>query len=292
MKVLVTGATGYLGSILVDFLRRGVDQPPEVLGLGSNDLDVRDSLAVQRIVCDFSPHYVFHLAAKADTEWCEDHFEEAVETNVVGSLNVVRAGLDVGARVVYFSSACIYPTNTRRHTEAGPIDGLCKYTATKVMAEQALSPHAWDILIVRMRQPFSNHLSQRNLLQKLASYSSFIDEQNSMSHVEESLPVVWRLALRPNVTGPVNIVNEGAVTPLWIARKIKEMIDPGKLIYQMSYGTLLQKVRAVRVNSLVDTTRLNCLGFRLKPVVRAIDDCLREPCSLGEFPWNKARPRK
>jgi len=285
---LVTGGSGYIGSIVTDFLKRRADLP-EVYSYGSRELDVTDRAAVADRVGAAKPDVVFHLAAKADTNWCEEHFEEARKVNVDGSVNVVEQGLAHGASVVYFSSACLYPDNSKYYAEQDTMSALCRYTETKLMAEQALHPYAARILNIRMRQPFSNHRHPRNLLQKLASYSEFIDEPNSMSHLEECIPVIWDLC-QMGAVGPYNMTNEGHTTPLRIARMIQQHWNPAMSIESISYAELLEKVSAPRVNSLVDCAKLNAKGPRLSPVEEAILDCLLNPCELAHYDWTRGLP--
>jgi dTDP-4-dehydrorhamnose reductase len=282
-KAVVTGGTGYIGSVMTDFLRRGAGVRG-VLPLGSADLDIIDRVSVVAFMQREKPDVVIHLAAKAETDWVETHFEEALRVNVDGAVNVVRAALDVGARVAYFSSACLYPDNRKPHGESSLMAALCKYTETKLQAERALASYAQRVLIVRMRQPFSNHRHPRNLLEKLARCTAFIDEPNSMTHLEEGLPIVWRL-LQDGVAGPINITNQGWTTPYRIAMLIREHLRPEMTAARISYDELLAQVVAVRVNSLVDNARLQGLGHRLKPVEDAVVDCLLHACSLGEFDW-------
>ena len=284
-RAVVTGGTGYVGSVLTDFLRRGA-QLDHVASLCSADADVRDANAVRAMIERERPDVIFHLAAKADTDGCEGAFDEARAVNVDGSVNVVSAGLNAGCRVVYFSSACLYPDNTKAYDEAGPLVALCRYTETKLEAERALDPFADRILIVRLRQPFSNHQHSRNLLAKLASYTKFIDEPNSMTHLEEAVPVIWTLA-QSGACGPVNITNEGWSTPLRIAEMIRDRKQPNMSVSKMSYDELLAVVAAPRVNALVDCSRLHALGHRLRPVAEALEDALTRPCELGEFDWER-----
>lgn len=243
-----------------------------------------DAAQVARALGHYEPDVVFHLAAKADTDWCERNFEQARRVNVGGTLNVVRAALERGAQVVYFSSACLYPDNAKQHAEQDRMEALCRYTETKLEAERALEPFADRVLTIRMRQPFSNHCHPRNLLQKLASYTQFIDEPNSMSHVEECVPVIWELSIAGE-TGPYNMTNPGWTTPLRIARLIREHWNPDMDIAEISYEQLLEQVEAPRVNALVDCSKLERLGFRLRPVEEAVVDCLRNPCEPGEYDW-------
>ena len=287
-SALITGGTGYIGSITADFLKRGV-RLENVWPLGSSDLDVANRDSVRECLEELEPEVVFHLAAKADTDWCEEHFEEAKRVNVDGSLHVVQESIEREIPVVYFSSACLYPDNSNAYSEKDELKAFCRYTETKLLAEQELEPYADRILIIRMRQPFSNHLHPRNLLQKLASYSDFIDEPNSMSHLEECLPVVWRL-IEAGQKGPWNITNEGWTTPLRIARLIQQYWNPDMQIGEISYHELLERVDAVRVNSLVDCSKLKNEGYELAPVENAIVDCLQNSCRAGEYDWARTEP--
>lgn len=280
---MITGGTGYIGSLFHDFLTRGVGVP-QVRAPGSRDLDVTDMDAVAKAIRDIRPQVILHLAAKADTDWCEAHFPEALRVNVQGSLNVVRIGLDAGATVVYFSSGCLYPTNHKAHAENDEMKALCRYTETKLQAEAAVRPYADEILNIRMRQPFSNHRNPRNLLEKLARYRQWIDEPNSMSHLEECIPIIWALSLR-NVKGPLNMTNSGWTTPYRIAQLIERHCRPGMVVERIGYEELLRSLKAVRVNSLVDCGRLASLGYRLMSVEEAIVDALTHPCNLGEYSW-------
>lgn len=268
---------------MTDFLNRGAGLP-QVCSYGSRELEVTDREAVAASIAQAKPDVIFHLAAKAETDWCEDNFEEAKRVNVEGSLNVVQEGLACGARVVYFSSACLYPDNSKYYCEQDAMQAFCRYTESKLLAEQKLRPYADQVLIIRMRQPFSNHRHRRNLVQKLASYTEFIDEPNSMSHLEECVPIIWELC-RMGETGPYNMTNEGWTTPLRIAQLIKQHWRPEMSTRSIGYEELLGKVKAHRVNSLVDCSKLKAKGFALAPVEEAVVDCLTNPCKLGEYHW-------
>ncbi len=287
-SALVTGGSGYIGSLMTDYLDRFLGLP-RVRSYGSADLDVCDRGAVADQLDSDRPRVVFHAAAKAGTDWCEAHYSEAWSVNVGGTVNVVEECLSRDIQVVYLSSACLYPDNRRHYRETDELKALCSYTETKLLAERALEPYADQILTIRMRQPFSNHRHPRNLLEKLAGYELFIDEANSMSHLEECIPLIWDLVVR-GTTGPLNMTNPGATTPLRIARMIKRYWRPKMKIGEISYEGLLAMVKAPRVNALVNCSKLESLGYSLMPVEDAIVDCLKNPCDLGEYDWTRSQP--
>ncbi|MGH2748890.1 MAG: NAD-dependent epimerase/dehydratase family protein [Actinomycetota bacterium] len=128
MRVLVTGAAGFIGSHLVDrLLAEGV----EVVGVDnlssgrlSNLSGARSarvgkftfqrvditSTAVGELIKRSRPEVVFHLAAQVDVrKSVKDPIHDAM-INIIGTLNLMQAAAETGARKVVFTSSggCIY----------------------------------------------------------------------------------------------------------------------------------------------------------------------------------------
>lgn len=155
-KVLVTGADGFIGSHLVEYLaRNGVEVRAFVyynsfnswgwLDETSEDVkqsldvfsgDIRDPNGVRAAVkgCDV----VLHLAALIAIPYSYHSPDTYIDTNVKGTLNVVQAARDYGVeRVVHTSTSEVY--GTARFvpiTEEHPLQGQSPYSASKIGADQ------------------------------------------------------------------------------------------------------------------------------------------------------------
>lgn len=116
-RVLITGAGGSIGSELV---RQVCRFSPEAVGLvelselnlfrvemecrqrfgyvnlGGYLMDIRAREAVERVFAEFRPQVIFHAAAYKHVPIQELHPWEAVQNNVLGTLNLVRASLEAG----------------------------------------------------------------------------------------------------------------------------------------------------------------------------------------------------
>jgi UDP-glucose 4-epimerase len=120
MRALVTGGAGFIGSNLVDAL---VDRGDDVIvlddlssgkeanlagalerGVRLHRGDIRDGDAVQRLLADERPEVVFHLAAQIDVRVSMARPGFDARTNVEGTVNVLEAARQAGARRVVFSS--------------------------------------------------------------------------------------------------------------------------------------------------------------------------------------------
>lgn len=143
-KILVTGGTGTIG---ISLIKKLLEEDPQVIRIFSRDEykqyemsialqehasklrfligDVRDQQRLIRAMEDID--YVFHLAAMKHVPFCEYNPFEAVQTNVIGTQNVIQAAVANGVQKVLFTSTdkAISPTNT--------------YGATKLTAERLIS---------------------------------------------------------------------------------------------------------------------------------------------------------
>ena len=178
MKVLVTGADGFIGSHLVEALvARGIDVRAFVFYNSFNswgwldradpalrkDLDVfagdiRDPHGVRSAMqgCDA----VLHLAALIAIPFSYHSPDSYVDTNVKGTLNVMQAARELGvSRVVHTSTSEVY--GTARFvpiTEEHPLQGQSPYSATKIAADQlAYSFFASFGVPVVIARPFNTY---------------------------------------------------------------------------------------------------------------------------------------
>ena len=105
MKILVTGAAGQLGP---ECVRQLIRDGHECVGVDQNDFDLTDPQAVKAYVQSFRPDAIIHCAAWTNMEGAEEHPQRCADVNGMGTLNIVRAALSVGAKLVYISTAQVF----------------------------------------------------------------------------------------------------------------------------------------------------------------------------------------
>lgn len=121
MRVLVTGAGGYLGRRLIDALRAGLPTDGRILGIDRSlptaipgtegaEIDPIDGAGIAAAVSAFGPTDVVHLASLASVAESNATPALAWRADLLGSLNLAealsRGGR--GARLVYVSSTEVY----------------------------------------------------------------------------------------------------------------------------------------------------------------------------------------
>ena len=177
-KVLVTGGGGFIGSRLVEVLMRsgaqvrafvrynsrgdaGLLRTLSPYVLGETEIipgDLRDEDAVRKAVAD--REVVFHLGALISIPYSYLHPAEVVETNIMGTLNVLLACRDLGVqRLVHTSTSEVYGTaRTAPISESHPLQGQSPYSASKIGADKLAESFycAYDLPVITVR-PFNTY---------------------------------------------------------------------------------------------------------------------------------------
>jgi NAD dependent epimerase/dehydratase len=174
-KVLVTGAGGFIGSHLAvrlmelgaetaAFCRYTSSGKPGLLDLLPRDSrpqiifgDLRDADAIREAVR--GKDMVFHLGALIAIPYSYVHPREFVDSNVLGTLNVLMAAREFGAQVVHTSTSEVYGTaQTTPISEAHPLVGQSPYSASKIAADKLAESFflSFDVPVATVR-PFNTY---------------------------------------------------------------------------------------------------------------------------------------
>ena len=147
----MTGGAGFIGSHVADALLGRGDDVHIVDNLSSGrrenvpsraelqELDIRDE-ALAELAARLRPEVVFHLAAQADvgTSVARPVFD--ADVNVIGTIRVLEAAREAGARVVFTSTGgAIYGEREQPAREDAPRLPASPYAASKLAGEEYLA---------------------------------------------------------------------------------------------------------------------------------------------------------
>jgi GDP-4-dehydro-6-deoxy-D-mannose reductase len=170
VRVLITGATGFVGRHLIQHLTHalpgievhGTTLHPEAAlpAMQAHQLDLRDEQAVQNLLEQAQPDSIYHLAAQASPRRSFEAPWETLENNIRVQLNLILAclSLNIKPRLLVISSAEVYAAFDGPITEDTPFIPTSPYGVSKIaqdmLALQYYQSHRLPILRAR---PF-NHI--------------------------------------------------------------------------------------------------------------------------------------
>lgn len=142
IKVLVTGANGFIGTHLMPFLQSTY----EVLGLqrngadriGYKQVDYSNQSEINSIFKSFKPHVVIHLASNTSRTRSMSELPQFLESNVQLTNAILLAGstLSKPPKYIFLSSAEVYGPQSGSLSEDSPLNPASPYGISKVYSEE------------------------------------------------------------------------------------------------------------------------------------------------------------
>ncbi|MBQ4349630.1 MAG: sugar nucleotide-binding protein, partial [Clostridia bacterium] len=148
MKLLITGASGFLGGRAAAMLGDRF----EVLAPGHAQLEITDREAVRRYFREARPDLVFHCAAMSDVGQCEREPERSRRINIDGARNIAGAASEIGAKCLLCSSDQVYAGSAvmEAHREDEAVEPAPLYGREKLSAERECLAVNPDAVLLRL----------------------------------------------------------------------------------------------------------------------------------------------
>lgn len=268
--MLVTGAGGFIGSHLVEtllshnakvkaFVRYNSRGDPGLLTMLPPDEfsrldviagDLRDPFAVRSAMEDVE--VVFHLGAMIAIPYSYKDPVSVVESNVMGTMNVLMASREVGvSRLIHTSTSEVYGTALWVPIDEGhPLQGQSPYSASKIgadkLAESFYCSYALPVVTVRPFNTYGPRQSTRAVIPTIITqaltqdiiYLGNLDATRDLTYVSDTVNGFLYAGSTPDVEGQtfnlgvgdeikIGDLAEEIITK--IGRKIEIHIDSSRL---------------------------------------------------------------
>lgn len=315
-RVLVTGADGFIGSHLTEallekraevsafikgdsqntFQKNRLGNLSEVQGrikkvirgnIGSEDSKTQ--------IKENNPEIIFHLAAEAYVPFSFDHPLETLKTNLIGTINVLHAAMDLKEvqQVVCTSSSEVYGTAIKdKIDEEHPLNPTSPYAASKAAADRYCYSY-WKTygLPIAIIRPFNTYgprhtydvipkFIQLALENKPLTIYGSGEQSRDFTYVSDTVEGFMLMASRKEAVGKaVNFGNGKDYSINEIARLIKEICGSKSEIVH-------EKERKAEVNRLICDYGLAHRLFGWQPKV-SLEEGLRR-----NIEWTKQQLTK
>lgn len=182
-RVLLTGAGGFVGANLARRLLADGHRVHLVTSPGSDEwrvagldaarsaVDLADAGAVDTLLAEVRPEWIFHLAAHGAYSWQTD-VRKIVSANVVGSANLLESALAVGFEsFVSAGSSSEYGFKPTAQDESDPVEPNSAYAvskaATTMLFRHASLAHDLPITTLRLYSVFGPWEDPKRLIPAL-----------------------------------------------------------------------------------------------------------------------------
>ncbi len=253
--VLITGAGGFIGSHLTEklqlegakiraFIRYNsradigllTHLPPKIkknLDIVAGDL--RDLSTVRSALNGID--HIFHLGALIAIPYSYLHPAEVIETNIMGTMNILLAARDMGIkRIVHTSTSEVYGTALSVPiNENHPLQAQSPYAASKIGADKITESFfcSYDLPVVTVR-PFNTYGPRQSaraviptiIAQALTNqdvHLGNLDARRDLTYVSDTVDGFMKAGQTPNVEGKT--FNLGTGLEINIAELAEEIIS-------------------------------------------------------------------
>ena len=209
-KIIFTGGTGRFASVFRKFKANYKIYYPSKKILNINNFD-----SIKKYLNKIKPHYLIHCAALSrPMSIHEKNISKSIDTNIIGTSNVVKACSLFKVKLIYFSTNYVYPGTKGSYKETDPVMPINKYAISKLGGECAVQMYK-NSLILRIcmtEKPFLYKKAYTNL------------KTNFMFH-EDLAKVFFKLV---NKKGIINIGGKSQ-SVYGFAKKYNKYVKKNKL---------------------------------------------------------------
>lgn len=253
------GKTGWIGQQIVALLKN----EGHLVYPAESRLENRDD--VEREILSIHPDYIINCAGVTgvpNVDWCETHPQDTLRSNIIGALNLVDVAYLHEIPVTNFGTGCIYEYDEThplgssigfKETDTPNFAGSF-YSKTKIMLDTLLGYYP-NVLNLRLRMPISSDLHPRSFISKITKYQKVINIPNSMTILDDLLPVAISMTLR-GLKGTYNFTNPGTLSHNEILDLYREYVDPKFYYTNFSVEEQNKILLAKRSNNELDVSKL------------------------------------
>jgi len=193
--------------------------------------------------------------------------KENVRDNLFGPIALAMLCQERGIHFTYLGTGCIFEFDKDHPLDAaykGP--GFTEeskpnffgssYSTVKGFTDQLMHLFKKDVLNLRIRMPITGYHNSRNFITKICTYERVCSIPNSMTVLDELLPVMVKMALNRE-HGTFNMTNPGVISHNEILEMYKEVVDPDFSWKNVSEEELLKNLASGRSNNRLDTDKLS-----------------------------------
>ena len=286
-KLIIYGGRGWIGQKIRLIFSDILQKTEEDFSVLVSTLRVDDIESIEKEISHLNPTHVICLVGRTHGMYQDEYIptidylekpgklKENLRDNLFCPISLALICKQMNIHMTYMGTGCIftYEEGKTIFTEDDKPNFFgSSYSTVKGFTDRLmhLPLLARNTLNIRIRMPISSDESPRNFINKLLKYKNICSIPNSMTVLDELLPVMCRMIL-DNRVGTFNLTNPGVLEHSEILDMYREIIDPDFTYTLFSYEDQLKVIACERSNNELDTDKL----LSLYPDVMDIKESVR-----------------
>jgi dTDP-4-dehydrorhamnose reductase len=151
-KIVFTGGTGRFGKIFKKtYSFKNIIYPTK------KDLNINNYDSIKKFLKKVKPKIIIHAAAiSRPMSIHKNQPKKSIQTNIIGTSNLTIACIEMGIKLIYFSTNYVYPLNNKSNTENDPVQPINNYAFSKMGGECAVQMYKNSLVlrIIMSERPF------------------------------------------------------------------------------------------------------------------------------------------
>ena len=148
------------------------------------------------------------------------------------------------------------------------------YSIVKGFTDRLMHQLSGNVLNLRIRMPIVASECPRNFITKIVNYSKVCSVPNSMSVLDELLPIVIKM-LKSRLVGTINLTNPGVISHNEILEMYQKHVDPQFTWNNFSVEEQRKILACDRSNNYLDTTALETFAPEVRCIKDAVEDTIK-----------------
>ena len=292
-RVLLFGGNGWIGSKVFDLLTQMgihvVKSNYRADNVEHVDTEIRDTPGLTHVMSFIGrTHGVYNDEEISTIDYLEKpgKLVENIRDNLYSPVVLASICKKYGKHFTYLGTGCIFNYDDDQHLLGNDEPGFSEsdlpnffgssYSIVKGFTDRLMHDlYNSNVLNVRIRMPITSEVSPRNFITKITNYRQICSMPNSMSVLDNLLPVMIDYAILNFASGTINLTNPGVISHDEILTMYNEIVDPNFVWTNFSMDEQDAVLASKRSNNCLDTTRLlNNYPNRVLPIKDAIREVL------------------
>lgn len=207
-KIVITGGNSRFGRELSkSFFGKNI------IYTSRKQLDILDTKSIDNCLNKYKPNYLIHLASLSRPMIMhEKDIKLSIDTNIIGTANIVKKCSDKNIKLIYFSTNYVYPGINGNYHEEDPLKPVNNYAWSKLGGEASVKLYK-NSLILRLAMtefPFIHN-------------EAFKDAKNNFIYRKDVIKILPKIL---DEKGIINIGSNKSESIYSFAKKSKPDVKP------------------------------------------------------------------